>query len=262
MSVKVEVGKAVDTGLVRRQNEDSILTTELTLSAGDGTSFGLYAVADGMGGLEAGEVASDLALRVLADSVTRGLLLPQAQGELSVLDEAFLSRTLLYALKVANGWVHSQSQAKGIVMGTTLAGALIMNDMAYIFNVGDSRVYLLEGKHLRQVTKDHSLVAELVAAGKITPEDIYTHPQRNIITRCLGTHDSVEVDLFVERLKSGMSLLICSDGLWEMVRDDEMKNTLLKADKPQAACDQLVRKANENGGVDNISVIIVRMRES
>lgn len=144
-------------------------------------------------------------------------------------------------------------------MGTTLAAVLMINKMAYIANVGDSRVYLLEHGQIRQITNDHSLVASLVAAGGITPEEVYTHPQRNIITRYLGTEPDVEVDLFTEELHLGDSLLLCSDGLWEMVRDREIQEVAIKGDDAQSACAKLIKLANRNGGVDNMSVIMVKV---
>jgi protein phosphatase len=237
------------------------LTLELALATGiSGTSLGLYAVADGMGGLQAGEAASDLTLRVLAYSIIRSILLPEAKKEIPGVAEQFILAVVNGVIQAANRVVYEKGQSEGLYMGATLTGALIINNKAYIFNVGDSRAYVLEGEHLRQITADHSIVAELAAAGKITREEIYTHPQRNIITRCVGTESGVEPDLFIERMKPGTSLIICSDGLWEMVRDDEIGDVVLKADNPQAACEQLVRRANENGGVDNISVVVIRVK--
>lgn len=257
-SIQTNVGKASNLGMVRAANEDSLLTLELFLDGGSRGSLGLYAVADGVGGYEGGEIASDLALRTLAESVVRHLVLLGPQGEPPGFDQEFILGALAEGVKTANGAVRAQSLVKGNGMGTTLATVLIVGTTAYIANVGDSRVYLLDSERFRQVTVDHSLVAELVAAGEIAPDEIYTHPRRNIITRCLGPQRNIKVDLFTEALKPGSSLLLCSDGLWEMVRDNEIKDVVLKAESPQAACDQLVELANQNGGVDNISVIVVK----
>lgn len=258
--LKIDVGHASDVGLVRSLNEDSLITLRLVLGEGSrDISFGLYAVADGVGGYEGGEIASNLALRVLAGSIVKSLLLPKLQGELHGLNQELVSQVLIDGVKAANSEVFAQGQVRGNSIGTTLAAALVIEDTAYITNVGDSRVYLLEDEQLRQVTTDHSLVAALVAAGEITPEEVYAHPRRNVITRCLGTRESVEVDLFTEELKPGNSLILCSDGLWEMVRDNEIKDIVLKADNAQAACEQLVELANQNGGVDNISAIVVKL---
>lgn len=258
--VKVEAGKASHKGLVRSLNEDSLLSLELLLGEGsEGMFFGLYSVADGVGGYEGGEIASSLALRVLAKSVISSLLLPESPAEPPASNQEFALQALADGVRAANSEVCAESQARGNGMGTTLAAVLVINSTAYIANVGDSRVYLLQGGQLRQVTTDHSLVATLVAAGEITPEEVYTHPRRNIITRCLGTAEDLEVDLFLEELKPGNSLLLCSDGLWEMVRDTEIRDVMLKGKGPRVACEQLVELANQNGGVDNISVIIVKV---
>jgi protein phosphatase len=258
-SATVQSGKASHKGIVRSLNEDGLLSMELSFVEGTKDMFfGLYAVADGVGGREDGEIASNLALRTLATNTVESLLLPGLRGELSLTRELAL-QGLKDGVKIANSAVYHEGQTKGSNMGTTMAAALVINKSVYIANVGDSRVYLLYGGQLRQVTSDHSLVASLVAAGKISPEEIYTHPQRNIITRCLGTQQDIEVDLFTEESKPATSLILCSDGLWEMMRDDEIKDIVLKADSPQTACERLIELANNNGGVDNISVIVVKI---
>lgn len=245
--------------MVRSLNEDGLLSMELSsVEKTEGMFFGLYAVADGIGGCEGGEIASNLALRVLVDSIVTFLLLPGLRAEARSLFQEFALQTLTEGVKAANNEVYVQAQAKGTNMGTTLAAVLMIDTTAYIANVGDSRIYLLEGEQLRQVTTDHSLVAALVATGEITPEEIYTHPRRNVITRCLGTQPNIEGDTFTETLKPGSSLLLCSDGLWEMVRDDEIRDVVLGTQNPQSTCEQLIELANQNGGVDNISVIAVK----
>jgi protein phosphatase len=259
---RVEVGQASHPGKIRTSNEDNLVTVQLNLEgASASTSIGLYAVADGAGGHEAGEIASDMALRVLSKSLVASLLLPELKADQPVLDHQSVLQRLSEAVKAANSAIYALGQAQGNGMGTTLAAVLILSGTAYVANVGDSRVYLLDGKQLRQITTDHSLVSELVTAGEITPEEIYTHPRRNIITRCLGTQAVIEVDVFEEELQSDTSFLLCSDGLWEMVRDNKISDTLLKAKSPQAACDQMVEIANQNGGIDNISVILLRVTQ-
>jgi serine/threonine protein phosphatase PrpC len=256
--LRIEMGEASDVGRVRHLNEDSLLTLEPLLEgAPSDMPSGLFAVADGIGGHEAGEIASDLALKTLERGIRKILLSAIKEANSAVFDEKYMLQALTNAVRLANSEVYAEGQARRNNMGTTLAAALVLGETAYIANVGDSRVYLLDGKHLRQVTKDHSLVAAMVEAGRITPEEVYTHPRRNIITRCLGPQKDVEVDLFVENLKPPGLLILCSDGLWEMVRDNEIRGIVLEAGNPQVACDQLTELANWNGGIDNVSVIIV-----
>ena len=151
-----------------------------------------------------------------------------------------------------------QTAARGL--GSTVTVALIKNDQAYIANVGDSRTYLLRNKQLAPVTRDHSLVARLVESKQIEPEDVYTHPQRNLIYRSLGAgHKTIEVDVFHETLHAGDVLLLCSDGLWEMVRQQDLLNMLSEQSSPQKICDLLINMANANGGEDNITAVVVHV---
>lgn len=259
---RVDVGQATHQGMVRFLNEDRLLMLQCRLDgASEGTSYGLYVVADGVGGYQAGGIASDLAVRVLAMSLVNSLALTGSKEKLPRLDQQYISKALSEAVKAAHREVYAHGKLKGTDMGTTLAAALTINNTAYIANVGDSRVYLLEEKKLRQITTDHSIVAALLAAGLITAQEIYSHPRRNIITRSLGIQEDVMVDLFKEELKSSTSLLLCSDGLWEMVKDDKIEEILLKVERPQSACEQLLELANQSGGMDNISVIIVKVSQ-
>ena len=160
---------------------------------------------------------------------------------------------------VAYGRQHPESAG----LGSTVTGALIIGERAFIANVGDSRTYLLRGSKLERVTTDHSLVERLVEAGQIDRADVYDHPNRNLIYRSLGAGKAeVEVDIFAEKLQPGDQLLICSDGLWDMVRDAQIESILNEVSDPVEACDLLVQRANENGGEDNITVILVRCLES
>jgi protein phosphatase len=152
------------------------------------------------------------------------------------------------------------SDARGL--GSTVTAVLVANGRAYIANVGDSRTYLLRNHHLQRITRDHSLVARLVEAGQIEPEEVYDHPNRNLIYRSLGAGKAeVEVDIFTEALQPGDILLLCSDGLWEMVRDPEIEAVLEETPDLDKACEQLIERANENGGEDNITAILVRCDE-
>lgn len=255
-TLQIEVGHATDIGLVREHNEDAVLVQTLVIKgphlSGQPT---LCAVADGMGGHQAGEVASNLALEALASH------LRQALSAVAVPERDTCAAALADGIHRANAAVFSQNASTNRDMGTTLVAALLMGETACIANVGDSRAYLMQGDQLRQLTTDHSLVAELVAAGKLAPDDIYTHPKRNIVTRSLGTWSNVRVDSFVSELGPGTALLLCSDGLWEMVRDSQLRDVLLRSRSAQEACDALVELANKNGGADNIAVVVAKVHE-
>ena len=253
-------GSATHTGMVRRNNEDSILLLEFSIIHDDENGFlGFYAVADGLGGHEYGEVASRMATQSLRGSFM-GLLLPQYPlFKNPDFMKNVIKQSLGDVILKANEEVFLNAQAKGNTMGTTLAAALVIQGMAYIANVGDSRVYLLHNGKLQSITRDHSFVANLAATGKIALDDIYTHPNRNIITRYVGMEAEIVVDLYEQKLEPGDYLLLCSDGLWEMVRDDEMKKIMLNAVDPRITCNKLIEAANLNGGVDNISGIVVKV---
>jgi serine/threonine protein phosphatase PrpC len=151
-------------------------------------------------------------------------------------------------------------EAKGL--GSTVTAALVIGDQVFIANVGDSRTYLLRDGKLSRVTTDHSLVERLVEAGKLDRADVYDHPNRNLIYRSLGAGKSeVEVDIFTEKLKDGDVLLLCCDGLWEMVKDAQMESIITEVTDLVEACDLLIQRANENGGEDNITVVLLRCVE-
>ena len=151
-----------------------------------------------------------------------------------------------------------QTAARGL--GSTVTVALVHNDQAYIANVGDSRTYLLRNQQLTPLTRDHSLVARLVESKQIEPEDVYTHPQRNLIYRSLGAgHKNIDVDIFHETLRGSDSLLLCSDGLWEMVRQQDLLKVLSEQSSPQKICETLIDMANANGGEDNITAVVVHV---
>jgi PPM family protein phosphatase len=262
-NIRIESGKSSDKGMVRQSNEDSLVTLELFFKTDAGTTFtGLYAVADGMGGFEDGEIASKIAIRTLSETVTKSLVMPALPEKSDSVSRELTPKLLGNAIQTANREVFQLSQKTRKGLGTTLTSLLLVGSDAVIANVGDSRIYLFREGILRQLTVDHSLVAKLVASGELKQEEVYTYPYRNIITRCLGTEPDIEIDLSFEEMKTGDIFLLCSDGLWEMIRDDNIRKVLEQPVHPQAACEQLVQTANQNGGADNISVIVVKITDS
>lgn len=253
-----DVGVGWDVGITRKgkPNEDSVLALHSACTFnGKLIPLSLYVVADGMGGHASGQVASHLATHSMMQTV-----LPTIQnGE--DLSEEFLIDTLVDATHWANSAVYRYHEEHNVDLGTTITAALLVRDTAYIINVGDSRTYLYhKGEGLTQVTRDHSLVARLVAAGAIRPEDVYTHPDRNKVYRGLGEKDNVEVDWFVEPVQPGDFLLLCSDGLWEMVRDPEIEKILERClPDANAASDALIKAALHRGGKDNVSAIVAKV---
>jgi protein phosphatase len=230
------MGAATDVGRVRDGNEDAYLVDDV---------MGLVAVADGIGGHRAGEVASATAIEALRSAITSG-------------------RTLREAIEDANEAVFAKAQTdinlRG--MGTTLTvGTLVAGNTILLGHVGDSRGYLLHDGELRQVTVDHSLVEELVQEGRLTADEAAVHPQRSIITRSIGTDPAVDVDVYPVELSVGDRVLLCSDGLTDMVHPEEIAATLRREDDPARASAALVDAANQAGGVDNITVVIVAVTD-
>ena len=249
-------------GRVRDRNEDSVILISLsgllagTAAPSRGPELGFFAVADGMGGHEGGEIASRRVTQQLAaavlDRVFKRVVLT-GRGA----DEAWMARVLRDCVLAANAELLAAQRADHSDMGTTLTAALVIDGRATVANVGDSRTYLWRDDALAQITRDHSLVASLVAAGALEPEDVYTHEQKAMIYRSVGEADDLTVDTFSLNLRPDDRLLLCSDGLWEMVRDDGLAAALRAAADPQAVCDRLLDEANHAGGEDNISVLIV-----
>lgn len=236
-AVKTDIGKRV-------HNEDSYLLSER------GDLPMLFAVADGMGGHAAGSVASSLIVEQLAgfdSEVETGRELEQ----------------LRHAIESANNGVFRAAEKDRTLrgMGSTLVAALILGKDFIAANVGDSRMYQFHNKTLFTVTTDHSLVEQLVLAGAITKDEARVHPQRNIITRAMGVAPSVDVDLFERLWVPGDILLICSDGLHGAVEEEDIITVLSSGRSLESMCDVLVQLALDNGGTDNITVILVRLEE-
>jgi PPM family protein phosphatase len=236
--VRVVVGATSDVGLVREANEDSYLVERP-----------LYAVADGMGGHLAGDVASSIAVRVISERASSA----------SPSDPESLAQIVTAANSAIYEKAQDDSGLRG--MGTTCTLALVDGGRALIAHVGDSRAYLLSDGTLEQLTEDHTLVSRMVREGRIQPDEAQHHPQRSIITRALGVDAQVEVDLLDIELRVGDRLLICSDGLSSLVGNDTIQSSLQEISDPQEAAERLVAQANDAGGDDNITVIVLEMRD-
>ena len=238
MSRVVQIGHGTDTGKKRRRNEDEYVVAPP-----------LFAIADGMGGAQAGELASSLAAgAVREDEGAAG------SGE----------RRVAELIQEANRRVYQRSSedAAASGMGTTMTVALVEGDTVAFGHVGDSRAYLIRDSKLEQVTEDHSLVAELVRSGKLSPEDAETHPQRSVITRALGTDPDVDPDTFSIPSRPGDLFMLCSDGLTSMVEDQVILACIEKnRDDLQATAKALIRAANKGGGEDNITVVFFEIGE-
>jgi protein phosphatase len=234
--MRLVVGAATDVGRVRTGNEDGYLVDD---------AIGLIALADGMGGHQGGEVASATALEALRAAVRSG-------------------RPLRDAVVDANEAVYRKSQTDPSLagMGTTLtAGTIAAGDTFIVAHVGDSRAYLLREGELRRITTDHSHVQELVDDGRLTDDEAAVHPMRNIVTRSVGSEESVDVDVFPVSLQDHDRLVLCSDGLTDMVHEDEIAAELRREPDPTVCAQKLIDRANAAGGVDNITVVIVAVTD-
>jgi serine/threonine protein phosphatase PrpC/predicted RNA-binding Zn-ribbon protein involved in translation (DUF1610 family) len=261
----VLIGVTTDVGKTRagERNEDSIGSLVLnTVYDSHMQPLALGIVADGLGGHVNGQDASRLAVRMVTEYILRKVALSLVSLPVDgVAVEEDLKTVLLEGALAANTALCNANDETGADMGSTLVAALLFGSSAYIINVGDSRCYLFFDGELRQITTDHSFVEQLIVSGFVAPEDRYTHPQRNQILRSLGDDVDVDIDFFEQKLKPGMRLLLCCDGLWEMVRDDEIASILRETVSPQEACDRLIESANEHGGEDNISVVVIEVHD-
>jgi serine/threonine protein phosphatase PrpC len=244
---------------VRGLNEDSLLVMTLasTYESETGPVLGLFAVADGMGGHQGGEIASRLALEVLSSQVVQHIILPELANQPA--SPEGVVELLRQATVAANDAVFLDRQKRENDMGTTLTTALVRNQHLFLAHVGDCRAYRWNADGLVQLTTDHSLVASMIASGQAEPDEIYTHPHRSVIHRCIGDQPLVDVDADLLSLAPGDRIIVCSDGLWEMVRSEGIEEVMLREPDPQAACELLVSHANMAGGDDNISVIVVQV---
>ncbi|PJF36788.1 MAG: serine/threonine-protein phosphatase [Candidatus Thermofonsia Clade 1 bacterium] len=239
-------------GMVRANNQDSLFAL---LSAQQGAQpmpdFGLFVVADGMGGHEYGERASALAVRVVSQHILQNYYLKR----LAEAEDLYIGEILSEALEKANQVVAREAPEGG----TTVTVAVVHGTIAYFAHVGDSRAYYITEDGIVQLTKDHSLVQRLVDLDHLTPDEAAVHPQRNVLYRAIGQNENLEVDSFMKPLEDGARLLLCSDGLWNLVDEERIRQVVSSAATPQEACDRLVTLANDKGGNDNITVVLVQL---
>ncbi len=231
-----------DVGIVRAGNEDNYLMIP---------ELAVFIVADGMGGHAAGEVASEMAVRIIVEEL----------GDVRGAAEVDAADRMREAIRQANAAIFERTltehDKRG--MGTT-ATALVLNGERYLIGqVGDSRAYLLRDKQLTQLTKDHSYVQEQVDAGYLSPEEARTHPYSNVITRCVGANNDVAPDTYAGTARRGDLFLLASDGLTGMIDDPELHTILLAESDPHTLVDRLIEEANQRGGLDNITAIVVRV---
>lgn len=236
-----------DKGKTREINQDYIYADDEPI----GLLPNLYIIADGMGGYNAGDFASRCSVETFVEQVEKG-------QQLTVIS------TMTEALKAANITVlqHAKEKEELSGMGTTFVATTVFPDRAYVMNVGDSRLYLI-GNEMKQITVDHSYVEEMVRKGEIQRKDARIHPKKNVITRAVGVEDEVEPDFYeIELTAEDAFLLLCTDGLTNMVEDEEIRHIVMShAETPQNAVKELINRANECGGKDNISVIVIQMNQ-
>jgi len=241
------LGAMTDVGLTRQLNEDNWGWSKLSPRAT------LYVVADGMGGHDGGEVASELAVTTICEVAQRAEAdePPQEAGLEELLDTAF---------QTANNTIKDEAESRHIDMGTTLVSMLLIdNRLAYVANVGDSRAYMMRDQALHQLTEDHSLVAKMVERGRISAEEARHHPHSNILLRTVGTERDVEIDIFRVDVQEGDRILMCSDGLWGEVEDRDIESILNTYADPRIAARELVRASHHGGGKDNVTLMIVEV---
>lgn len=253
---RLTFGIAQDAGKVRQQNEDALLVfTGEMLGVEVMPNFGLFIVADGIGGHLLGERASSIAARSFALFAFEQILPTLLVDSNIPIDIARLSEIMNIAARTANAAV-LKNVPNG---GTTLTAALVIGDQVLFAHVGDSRGYIITDEGIEQVTRDHSLVQRLKELGQISNEEAAVHPQRNVIYKAIGSSEDLEVDIISRRLSPGAILLLCSDGLWGQVNNIQMTQIVREAENLQAAAEALVAAANTAGGPDNITAVLVQL---
>jgi PPM family protein phosphatase len=247
-------GLTSDVGTTRSNNEDAVFAMfGSQTSFTDIPDFGIFVVADGMGGHNNGERASSLATQVISTYLLEHFYLSLLNPKPD--EKPFVTEVLTEAVQKANETISEQLPDGG----TTLTAAVLLNDMVFVAHVGDSRAYVFNREGRDLVTRDHSLVQRLIELEQLTPEEAAIHPQRNVLYRAIGQSDILEIDTSTRRVPAGGQLVLCTDGLWGQVSEELIYTTVREAAHPQEACDKLVAMANERGGIDNVTVVVVQM---
>ncbi|MCJ7511468.1 MAG: protein phosphatase 2C domain-containing protein [Anaerolineales bacterium] len=251
------VGISQSAGIERAHNEDAVMAVQGTLGGQEALqTFGVFLVADGMGGHRSGEVASAISARTVTARLTDSALSALIDG--SDASSEPLQDLVREALEEANQLVVERVPGGG----TTVTVAVLLGQQVTLGHVGDSRAYMIEPANTRVLTRDHSLVKRLEELGQLSPEEADTHPQRNVLYRAIGQGANLEVDVTSHPFPPGGQLLLCSDGLWGVITDQDIERIVVQAATPQSACDQLVAAANAAGGPDNITAVLVRQNRS
>jgi serine/threonine protein phosphatase PrpC len=251
-------GVLSDVGRIRPSNQDHVLALQTSLPGPNGqVTLGLFVVADGMGGHTGGATASGRAVEIVTAEVLQGLLMPVLRGEAP----PAIQDLMRDASMEANHRILTEAAQEHNDMGTTLTAGLLLAGRCYLAHVGDSRLYTYGTGTVQRRTRDHSMVARLLELGQITPEEAQRHPKRNYLYQSVGQQEDIEVESDSFALDGCSHLLLCSDGLWGMVEEEAMVTALGSGKEPQEICEYLVSQANEAGGEDNISVIVVALPE-
>jgi protein phosphatase len=250
---RIMIGTSQSTGVERAHNEDALFAL-LGSASGEGAipDFGLFVVADGMGGHRSGEIASSVSVRAVAHRLAKDSLLHLLRND-GPSEETPIQDLVRQALEEANHSVVSRVPGGG----TTLTAALLLGGHMTIGHVGDSRAYVFNNGHTEVLTRDHSLVKRLEELGQLTEAEAAIHPQRNVLYKAIGQGANLEVDVITHPVPKGGYLMLCSDGLWGVVAAEDIERIVWNSPHPQVACDELVRAANAAGGPDNITAILV-----
>ena len=252
----IEIGALTVQGVGPDPDEDALMTLQVAISRGEELlPLCMCIVADGMGGHEGGQIASDLAVRLVGEWVLSRIYRPFLGEPDNPAARQPVSEVLTEAIVAANGKVHEACPDGG----TTLTCALVLGSNAFLAHVGDSRAYLISRNTIRRITTDHSLVNRLIELGQITAQEALQHPQRNVLYRALGRPGNLEVDTHLQSLPAHSALLLCTDGLWSAVAEDEMLVTISAAPSPQIACNHLVDRAIAHGSDDNVTAVLVQV---